>query len=255
MADDDYSPVRRGPGWGGVILVSLIVSLLTSFATAYFVERKGVDWIDGGVQQAPAPETVQVPDVVGMAPEAADELLTGRGLRMVVAEEEPSTDVPEGEIAGQAPLAGSRVGAGERIDVVVSTGAPLIAIPPVVGRPLTEAQLMITSAGLTVGSISETGEGEPGTVSDTNPPQGSSTTPDTPVALTVVPAGVEVPDLVGKPHREARRLLEQAGLREGRVRRRYDENRGPYIVLEQTPAPGSRTAPNGEIELIVNEGD
>lgn len=254
MADDDYSPVRRGPGWGGVIFVSLIVSLLTSFATAYFVERKGVDWIDGGAQAAPAPETVQVPDLVGMTPEAADELLAGRGLRMVVAEEEPSTETPEGEIAGQAPLAGSRVDHGERVDVVVSTGAPLIAIPPVVGRPLTEAQLMLTNAGLTVGRISETGEGEPGTVSETNPPQGTSTTPDTPIALIVVPAGVEVPDLVGKPHREARRLLEAAGLREGRVRRRYDESRGPYIVLEQDPAAGSRADPNGEIALTVNEG-
>jgi serine/threonine-protein kinase len=254
MADDDYSPVRRGPGWGGVILVSLIVSLLTSFATAYFVERKGLAWLEGAPEEQ-APQTVQVPDVLGMTPEAADELLTGRGLRMVVAEEEPSTETPEGEIAGQAPLAGSRVDPGERVDVVVSTGAPLIAIPPVVGRPLTEAQLMLTNAGLTVGRISETGEGEPGTVSETNPPQGTSTTPDTPIALTVVPAGVEVPNLVGKPHREARRLLEAAGLREGRVRRRYDENRGPYIVLEQTPAAGSRTDPNGEIELLVNEGD
>jgi serine/threonine-protein kinase len=255
MVDDDYHPTRRrGPGWAGVILASLIVSLLTSFATAIYVEKKGLAWLDGGATDAPA-EPVQVPDVVGMTPEAADELLAGRGLRLVVREEEPSADVPEGEIAGQAPLAGSRVDPGERVDVVVSTGAPLIAIPPVVGRPLTEAQLMLTSAGLSVGRVSETGEGEPGTVTETNPPQGTSTTPDTPVALIVVPAGVEVPDLVGKSHRQARQLLEAAGLREGRVRRRYDENRGPYVVLEQTPAAGTRHPPNGDVELVVNEGD
>ena len=254
MADDDYSPVRRGPGWAGVILVSLIVSLLTSFATAYFVERKGLAWL-GPPQEAAAPETVQVPDVVGMTPEAADELLAGRGLRMVVAEEEASTEVPEGEIAGQAPLAGSRVDHGERVDVVVSTGAPLIAIPPVVGRPLSEAQLMISNAGLRVGQVSETGEGDPGTVTETNPPQGTSTTPDTPVALIVAPAGAEVPDLVGKSIRQARTLLERGGFRQGTVRYRYDERRGPYIVLEQDPAAGTRAPPDSEIALIVNEGD
>lgn len=254
MADDDYHPTRRrGPGWAGVILVSLIVSLLTSFSTAYFVEKKGFAWLEGAPAEAP-PATVEVPEVIGMAPEAAGELLAGRGLRLVVASEAASTEVDEGEIAGQAPLAGSQVASGERVDVIISTGPPLIAIPQVVGRPVAEARAAIASAGLTVGRVSETGEGEPGTVTETNPPQGTSTTPDTPVALTVVPAGVEVPDLVGKPHREARRLLEEAGLREGRVRRRYDEDRGPYIVLSQEPAAGQRVAPQAEITLIVNEG-
>ncbi len=251
MPRADHDERRRGPGYGGVILASVLTSALVSAATVYAMNRWGAELLAPAEQ---APTSVQVPRVIGMSPETADEILTGRGLRLVVRGQEPSMDIDEGEIAEQTPLPSSRVDTGAHVEVVVSTGMPLIDVPPVVGLGVDEARRSIAQAGLEVGRVSETGQGEPGTVTTTNPPQGTRTTPDTPIALVVVPAGVEVPSVVGQPSRDARRAIEAAGLGVGRVRRRYDEDRGPFIVLDQDPAGGSRVAPGTEVELTVNEG-
>lgn len=253
MARHDDLPPRRGPGYGAVITVALLTSVLASAGTAYVMDRWGLDLI-GAAGQQEVPATVQVPRVLGMRPEAADEILTGRGLRLVVRDQEPSLETAEGEIAEQVPLAGSRVDRGERVEVIVSTGMPLVDIPQVVGLEVDEARRLIAQAGLPLGRISETGEGEPGTVTETNPPQGTQTTPETPVALTVVPGGIEVPDLVGKNSRQARSAIESAGLEVGRVRRRYDETRGPYVVLSQDPEAGTLAPPDSEVELTINDG-
>ena len=248
MARDDIP--GGGPGYGGVVLISVLISLVVSVLVVIGMDRWGLQALAGDE----GPTTVQVPALLGMRPPAADELLEGRGLRLVVRDEEPSTEHEAGDIAEQEPLAGSRVDRGTEVVVVVSSGAPLIDIPQVVGLDVEAARRMMEQAGLTVGRVSETGEGEPGTVTETNPPQGTATTPDTPVNIVAVPGGIEVPDLVGESSRDAREKIEEVGLEVGRIRRRYDERRGPWVVLSQDPESGQRVPPGTEVELTINDG-
>jgi beta-lactam-binding protein with PASTA domain len=75
------------------------------------------------------------------------------------------------------------------------------------------------------------------------------------VELTVELKGVEVPKLVGLSFSKAKKLLEESGLTVGKTRERYDEDRSPYVILQQSPEPGARVSPATAIELVRNEGD
>lgn len=69
--------------------------------------------------KAQGTEEVQVPDVVGLRLEEAQDVLAQRGLSVAEVREIPSTERPSGVVVGQEPEGGARVpkGSGVRLDV------------------------------------------------------------------------------------------------------------------------------------------
>ena len=70
----------------------------------------------------------------------------------------------------------------------------------------------------------------------------------------VVAAGVPITNVVGKNITRAREEIAAAGLTVGDVRRRYDPDHSPNIVLAQTPAAGEQAAPGSAVALVANQG-
>lgn len=242
---------RSGPSYRAVVFISVLVSLLVSAAMVVGLARLAPNLFAPPVA-AEAPATVEVPDLVGVPRAAASELLTGRGLRMLVAEERPDAEAAEGSVAAQRPLAGSQVDRGSAVSVDVSTGVPMITIPELLGRPLADVRAAIERLGLAVGEVSETGQGTPGTVSALDPAVGAEVAPGTRVRITAVAAGVAVPDLVRLDRRRAQTAITAAGFTMGPVEWRYDDSRPPYIVLAQTPAAGTLAPPGSAITLTLS---
>jgi serine/threonine-protein kinase len=233
-----------------VIFVAVFTSALVSAGTVVGLARMAPSLLEAPVE---APTTVEVPSVLHIRREAAGELLDGRGLRLVVTEERPDAEADEGTIAAQDPLGGSRVDPGTPVAVVISSGPPKVVVPDLVGKPLGEATSELEHLGLEVGEVSETGEGEPGTVTGLDPSPGTEVLPGARVDVTAVPAGVEVPDLARLNRRRAQEALEAAGLALGRVRWRFNDSQPAFIVLEQNPAAGQRVPPGSEVEITLNE--
>jgi beta-lactam-binding protein with PASTA domain len=77
--------------------------------------------------------TTTVPRLVGARVALARAEVTRDGLRFVIAGWRPSTSVPEGEVLGSMPSPGARVRSGATVAVVVSSGAPLVALPALEG--------------------------------------------------------------------------------------------------------------------------
>jgi hypothetical protein len=73
-------------------------------------------------QNASGAERVEVPGVVGLTPEEAQNRLEGAGLEIGARSEAPSDQVGAGAVAGQDPAAGTEVERGTTVDLVVSTG-------------------------------------------------------------------------------------------------------------------------------------
>jgi serine/threonine-protein kinase len=73
-------------------------------------------------QNASEAERVEVPGVVGLTPEEAQNRLEGAGLEIGSSSEAPSDQVGAGEVAGQDPAEGSEVERGTAVDLVISTG-------------------------------------------------------------------------------------------------------------------------------------
>ena len=95
---------------------------------------------------------------------------------------------------------------------------------------------------------------DPDIVVGTRPSSGGAAAPGSTVALLVSrgPSTLVVPNVVGLKLDEARRQLETAGFRIGRVAK--VERRGPPgTVVEQSPTAGSRAARSGRVDLTVTE--
>ncbi len=238
---------------GRTLYLAVFAAMLTSAATTYGLRALEGPPAPPAEVAEEAPEVVAVPAVLGLAQATAQELVRSRGLRVVVASEEASAEVAAGHVLRQEPMADSEVPSGSAVNIVLSTGAPLVALPSLVGQSLEEARSAIEELGLTVGDVSEDGEGtEPGTVTAQTPPAGEVEA-GTSVALTATPAGIEVPDLAPLRYRQARSRIEELGLEVGNVRRRYTENLPDFAIREQEPAPGTRVAPGTPVNLVIND--
>jgi beta-lactam-binding protein with PASTA domain len=92
------------------------------------------------------PELATVPGVIGLSRASADSRLRSEGLGVAIQEAE--SDEPAGEVIGQDPGGGSRVGRGTTVTITVSIGRPLATVPNVVGLGLSDAATQIGNAGL-----------------------------------------------------------------------------------------------------------
>lgn len=251
-------PGQRRPGLGAVIFTSMLTSGLVSALTVFGLLRFGGGDAFALLFDAPAAQAgdpVRVPDVLGMAAESADELLSARDLRFVVEARRPDATAAAGTVIGQTPLAQSRIDPGAEVAVVLSTGPDRIEVPDVLGKPIEEAQREVEAAGLKVGPLLEVDSGEPGTVASITPQPGTAVEHGAIVSIAVAKAKIAVPKLLGDHIRDARARLKKAGLAVGNVSEIYDRRRRGNLVLSQDPDPGSGVPIGTPVDLVINQGD
>jgi eukaryotic-like serine/threonine-protein kinase len=251
-------PGRRGPGIAAVILVSSLTAALVSAATVVALTRSGALpslAAMGGRSGASLGDGMRVPDVVGMAAENADELLSARKLRFVVKGRQTHPSAEAGNVIEQSPLAQSRVEAGAEVAVVLSTGPDRLKVPDVIGQSLEDAQRALDAAGLRAGSVMEVDAGEPGKVTAVSPQPGTDIERGASVSLAVARPKVVVPRLRGEHVRNARERIEKAGLVVGDVRETYDSRQRGNRVLSQEPGAGTAVPLGSKVDFVVNQGD
>ena len=109
------------------------------------------------LSNGPAPRTV--PTLTQMSP--ADAKTTVEGLQLVYAQgpDEFSDSIPAGLVLRQDPAPATEVPKGATVTVVVSKGSDVVAIPNVVNLPLQQAQDTLSSAGLSVGTVTGNADG------------------------------------------------------------------------------------------------
>lgn len=194
--------------------------------------------------------SVGVPNLIGRGFEDARGVLEARGLRVGAATRVESR-VAAGRVLTQSPRAGSQVEPGTAIDLDVA--APVrVETPDLVGHDEQAAIRRLAAAELTPGQVRREESQEPeGTVVSQSPPPGLRTAIGTAVDLVVAaPRTARVPDLMGHVADDAPRLLAEAGLRQGRVRRRESRQRAG-TVLGQSPAAHARVAADTAVDLVV----
>ncbi|GAA1747472.1 Stk1 family PASTA domain-containing Ser/Thr kinase [Streptomonospora arabica] len=91
----------------------------------------------------------EVPQVEGMQQDQAETALQDAGLQVSVTEE-PSEDVPEGEVVSQDPPGGETVSSGDTVTITVSSGPAAIGIPDVTGWNVNDAKKKLEELGFKV---------------------------------------------------------------------------------------------------------
>ncbi|MBW8060554.1 MAG: Stk1 family PASTA domain-containing Ser/Thr kinase [Solirubrobacterales bacterium] len=130
------------------------------------------------------PKLVKVPVLVGTQRAVAVQQIRGRGLVPSVSEEESSAAA--GEVIRQSPSAGSELGRGSSVSIVVSKGQQQVTVPNVIGEERAAAVQALRDAGLKP-SVQEQETDLPsqvGRVTGQFPPPGSRV--DEGTAVTVV---------------------------------------------------------------------
>lgn len=230
------------------VLTSLITSICTFFALHYLTRQKG------GVKE------VIVPHVVGLKPSQAMEVLDGRKLRMQIIERRADPTVPAGHICKQHPYADSKVLSHSAVNVVLSSGPPRVTVPTCTGISLQEYGSLLTKQNLKLGDVKYAPHDtlKPGQIVDCTPKSGTVVNPGAVVALTVAKQVAEVqkevPKLKGMSCSKAKKVIEEAGFKVGAVKwRNYDAP--PFLVMGQSPDPGTKAAPGTEIEISCSKDD
>ena len=194
----------------------------------------------------------QVPNVVGSTQTAAQTALTTAGLIVGKVTTENSSTVPIGRVISQNPAAGSNVAPNSAVALVVSLG---VKVPNVVGNTQAAAQTTITSAGLTVGTVTTANSATVsiGRVISQTPPAGSNVSAGSAVAL-VVSLGVKVPNVVGNTQASAQTTITSAGLTVGTVTTANSATVSIGRVISQTPPAGSNGSAGSAVALVVSLG-
>src|SRR3712207_4236958 len=203
---------------------------------------------------APTAQQVAVPQVVGEEQAAAEQLLTDANLAVGDITPRETADEDEvGIVLESTPAPGAEVNEGTRVGLVVGAAPDTIAVPPVVGLDVEDAQDALERAGFTGGvNTEQTDSAEPeGTVVAVDPESGTSVPPGTAITLSVSDGTVEIPTVRGQTREEAIQTLRDAGLTnitETSVERSDIE---PGIALGTEPGAGSQAGADDPITLQV----
>ncbi|MHA7245591.1 Stk1 family PASTA domain-containing Ser/Thr kinase [Arthrobacter tecti] len=228
------------------VLLVLLLALLVFLAAA-------AGWFFGVGPGA----LVAVPDVSSRPVTAAQALLTEAGLSST-AEEVYSDSVDEGLVIGSEPTASTEIRRWEGVQLLVSLGPELFAVPETVGLSEAAAAGALVAAEFGVGEVTrEFSDSVPtGVVIASDPAVSVQLPAGTVVNLTVSqgPEPVDVPSVLGLPQDEAVAVLEAAGLTAEIADEQVNDVDVPAgSVLTQSPAGGQLTRGQA-VTLTISAG-
>ena len=203
------------------------------------------------------PAEVELPNVVGMTKEEAEETIKNANLKFEVGSEEYSTEVEADHIISQDPSymeVYNKVKEGSTVTVVVSLGTEKTTVPNVKGKTQEEAEQLLEDAKLTAQVVEENSKTveEGYVISQETDPETEVNAGDT--VIIHVSTGTEkatVPDVVGKSQADAKTTLEDLGF-EVTVTTAEDSSKDTGIVLKQSLDSGKSVEKGSAITITVN---
>jgi len=239
---DDY-PDEEPSKTGKYVLISLLVLGLLALGVFALMSL-----LDGG-------EEVEVPDVVGLSRDRAEQELEDAGLE-VTSRNRSNAEVDEGEVFRQTPEAGATAEEGDTVTIFVSSGPGEVTVPNLLTLTEDQAEDALEEVGLELGRVrSQSSDSEEGTVIQQNPESGELLNEGESVNI-VVSTGVAlvaVPDVVGLPEGDAVGAIEGEGLIADIVREPSDEVEQGFVIA-QDPGAGAELEEGEAVQIVVSEG-
>ena len=191
-----------------------------------------------------------VADVSGLTETQAREALAG--FTIVIARA-PDPRVPEGRVALQNPIAGTKAEPNSDVIITISDGPGKTSVPTdLVGKSLEDVRLILSSLGLVLSRTNAVDSSEaPGTVVGINPPAGSAVNAGSGVVLDIASGNVAVPDVIGVPSIQARTILIQAGFTPNIIEV-ADAGLEEDVVLAQAPEAETSARIGSSVTITIN---
>jgi len=197
-----------------------------------------------------------IPDVTGKTITQAENVLKKAGYTIGT-----TTEAFDEEIAAQcviktSPEAGEKAEKGTKVNIVVSKGQELVAVPNVLGLSNTEAIAAIEAAGFkaSAGDPQYSTEYKEDTVMSQTPAAKSQAAKGSTIVYSLSKGTelVTVPYVVGKTQDEATAKLSESGFT-AIIMSDYNENYDEGVVYEQNPSSGKQNK-GSSITIYVSKG-
>lgn len=187
---------------------------------------------------------VVVPDVKGLMLEAGREKLFKAGLLTEIKSREYDSKLPMDAIINQAPEPGEKVKKTRRILVVVSKGEEFAVVPDIENMNERQARNELRKTGFTLNEVKKiwNNKHDKDLAVNTYPVKWTTISRDMKVDIILSkgpkPTSAEMPNIVGETISDARKKMEECGLRIGKTHYKNDHSLLPGTVISQSISPG-----------------
>ena len=205
-------------------------------------------------------DEVEVPDLVGMQVEKAEQTLEDFGLKLKVGKEISSSEFKKGEIIDQKTKVGEKVKSGYTIEVTVSTGGKLVKVPSLIGKNIAEIDAILSEKNLEDGIVtpqfSDTVEAN--FIINQYPEPYKEVEEGTKIDI-VVSQGpekkmVDMPSLLNRTENEANSALIASGLAKGNTDKAPSDEYEAGRVMWQSIQPGTSVEANTRVDIKISTG-
>jgi len=243
----DDRPDRRRQKKSNTSTILLVVAAVLVLVGAILIGK----WaFDGKADDKP----FAVPTLVGQPLAQAKTMAENVDLT-VTTTEKPCEDQPKGNVCEQDPKVGSKVNKGDTVKLVVSTGAPKVAVPSVLGKDQDEAKQVLEDDKyqFVVKTEEEISGEEAGTVLRQDPGLGEEVEKGSTITLTIAKAEEKatVPDVAGKSCDEAKAQMQQNNLSGNCVEVDTQDQNQVGKVISTSPSIGSQADKGSTVTIQI----
>ncbi|MEV0638143.1 Stk1 family PASTA domain-containing Ser/Thr kinase [Streptomyces sp. NPDC050619] len=202
-------------------------------------------------------DTVPVPNFIGQSQTDAKAQATNSDLKVVITQK-PCEDQAKGNICDQDPKPPAKVKKESTVNLVVSTGAPKVAVPSVIGLNIDEAKSKLEADDYQFKVKTETREvpdDDPGTVLDQDPIKGEEVEKGTTITLTIAKAEAKstVPDVIGQTCDDAKAQMTANELVGNCTEVETGDQNQVGKVIQTNPTAGSEVDKNSPVDIQIGK--
>ncbi|WP_369272196.1 Stk1 family PASTA domain-containing Ser/Thr kinase [Streptomyces sp. R11] len=249
---DDRPDRRRQQKKSNTSTILLVVAAVLVLVGAVLIGR----WVFSG--DGVGNSTVAVPNLVGQSQKDAESLLTNSDLKVGEVTKKACEAQPQGKICDQNPEPKTTVDKNSSVDLVVSTGAPKVTVPSVIGLKLNEAKQQLEDDDyqfVIKTETRETSSDDPNTVLDQDPRRGEEVEKGSTITLTVAKEEEKstVPDVLGKTCDEAKAQMTANNLVGTCTEVETQDPNQVGKVIATSPEAGSTANKNSTVTIQIGK--
>ncbi|QTD99678.1 Stk1 family PASTA domain-containing Ser/Thr kinase [Streptomyces cyanogenus] len=244
---DDRPDRRRQQKKSNTSTILLVLAGLLVLVGAILIGKYAFTGNNGG------DDKVAVPSFVGQPQKTAQKMARNVDLKVSVTKKS-CEDQATGNVCSQNPEQGTKVDKNSTVTLVVSTGAPKVQVPDVLGAQFADAESQLKAKGFQVDKKTEVSDRTPGVVINQDPQGGATKEKGSTITLTVAKPEekVTVPDVTGKSCDEAKAEIQAKGLTASCNDTPVSDPAQDGKVISTNPQAGQQVVKNSSV--VINVG-
>ncbi|MET7692511.1 Stk1 family PASTA domain-containing Ser/Thr kinase [Streptomyces sp. NPDC005483] len=247
----DDRPDRRRQKKSNTSTILLVVAGILVLVGAILIGK----WIFSG--GGAGNDQVTVPNLVNQPKDDAAKQLANVDLKLGEVTQKACENTAKGNICEQNPTGGTKVDKNSTVSIVVSTGAPKVAVPSVLGLKVDKATQTLEDDQyqFVVKTKQQVSTEEAGTVLNQDPKLGAEVEKGSTVTLTIAKAEdkATVPDVVDRSCDEARAQMQANNLVGNCTTVETDDTNKINKVISTTPQAGTQVAKNSSVNIQIGK--